>query len=314
MAVIDDGELVGVVSGVANLDAQRAVTADTQFRVASVTKMYVAAIALELVERGVLSLDEPIGVRPLALPPSLAFAGQLTLRQLLSHSSGLPQTFTRDEDRQQALTTTDLLARISPPVCEPSSCWSYGDGNYVLAKVVLEAAARRSLAELFRDELLEPFNLHATSLVDAAVVNTPLPSQYALVSDDSGLPVEPRRLFEQALPRSETLVTTATDAVRFADVLFSGEMLDPAGLTLMLDTSAMRDLPCPDGCRLEYGLGVFHYEVAGHNLVGHDGSSGAVVVHDLDQDLTVAILTNGGDQDIGAFLEAVLNAIDDTDH
>jgi len=197
-------------------------------------------------------------------------------------------------------------------VCEPSSCWSYSDGNYVLAKVVLEAAAQRSLAELFRDELLEPFNLHATSLVDAAVDNTPLPSQYALVSDESGRAVEPHRLFEQALPRSETLVATATDAARFADVLFSGEMLDSADLTAMLDTSAMRDLPCPDGCRFEYGLGVFHYDIGGHNLVGHDGSSGAVVVHDQDDDLTVAILTNGGNRDTGAFLEAVLNAIDDT--
>jgi hypothetical protein len=46
--------------------------------------------------------------------------------------------------------------------------------------------------------------------------------------------------------------------------------------------------------------------------VGHDGTSGTVVVHDRHEDLTVAILTNGGDQDMGAFLETVLNTLDET--
>jgi len=313
VAVIDDGELVEVVSGVADLDTGRAVTADTQFRVASVTKMYIATIVLELVERGELSLDEPIGALELALPEPIGFARELTLRQLLSHTSGLSQTFTRDEDRHRALTAADLLDRIPPPVCDPSSCWSYGDGNYVLARLVLEAATRQPLGDVFRDELLAPFDLRETLLVNADVLDTPLPSQYALVSDESGRAVEPHRLFEQSLPRQATLITTAADAARFADLLFNGDVLDPARLAEMLDTSAMRDLPCTDKCPFEYGLGVFHFEVAGRELLGHDGSSGTVVVHDPRQDLTVAILTNGGDQDIGAFLETVLNAIDDTD-
>jgi hypothetical protein len=56
---------------------------------------------------------------------------------------------------------------------------------------------------------------------------------------------------------------------------------------------------CPAECRFEYGLGVFHYNLAGHELVGHDGSSGTIVVHARSRELTVAILTNGGEQDIG---------------
>ena len=75
----------------------------------------------------------------------------------------------------------------------------------------------------------------------------------------------------------------------------------------------MRDLPCAERCPFEYGLGVFHYDIGGRHFVGHDGSSGAIVVHERDDDLTVAILTNGGEQNIGAFLDAVLAALDDTD-
>ena len=310
VAVIDDGELVSVVSGFTDLDGERAVTTGTQFRIASITKLFLAALTLKLAEQAKVSLDEPIGVRPLALPPQLDFARELTLRQLLSHTSGLDQTFTRDEDRHRALTTVDLLKRVPPAVCRPSSCWSYADGNYVLVQVVLEAATAKPLARLLRDELAEPLGLRHTVLVEAANDDTVLPSQYALVSDDEGDPLEPRRLFEQALPRSGTLITTAADAARFADALFSGDVLDGDSLKTMLDTSAMRDLPCPHGCRFEYGLGVFHYDIGGHDLVGHDGSSGAIVVYDRAQGVTIAILTNGGEQDIGKFLEAVLDTID----
>jgi CubicO group peptidase (beta-lactamase class C family) len=310
VAVIDDGELVTVVSGSADLAGDRAVATDTQFRVASVTKLYLAALTLKLVQRGEVSLDEPIGVRPLELPPQLEFARELTLRQLLSHTSGLDQTFTREEDRHRALTIADILERIPPAVCQPSACWSYADGNYALVQVVLEAATAHPLMELVRDELLEPLGLRHTVVVDAANVDTVLPSQYALVSDDAGRPLEPHRLFEQSLPRSSTLITTAADAATFADALFSGDLLGAESLEMMLDTSAMRDLPCPHDCRFEYGLGVFHYNIAGHDLVGHDGSSGAIVVHDRGQGVTIAILSNGGEQDIGKFLETVLDTID----
>ncbi len=313
VAVIANGRLVHVESGMADLATQRPVGAGTQFRVASVTKLYLAALVLRQVERGRLALDQPIGVNALALPPDLAFAQQLTLRQLLSHTSGLGQTFTRDDDRHRTLSTADLLKRIPTPVCRPSTCWSYGDGNYVLAQLVLEAATRRPLRDVLRHELLEPYALRETTLVDASALNRRLPAQYALVIDDSGRLVEPHRLFEQSLPRTATLVTTAADAARFADALFGGEALNPASLAEMLDTGVMRDLPCPDGCPFTYGLGVFHYEVAGHELVGHDGSSGTVVVHDRKRRLTVAILTNGGEQDMGGFLATVLHAIDHRD-
>jgi CubicO group peptidase (beta-lactamase class C family) len=313
VAVIADGELTEVVSGVADVDSQRAVTASTQFRVASVTKMYIASIVLRMVERGELSLDEPIGAKGVNVPASLAFARGLTLRQLLSHTSGLSQSYTRDEDRSRALTTADLLERIPPRVCEPGACFSYADGNYVLAQVVVEAATGESLTDVFQDELEQPLDLRDTSLVNAAAVDTALPSQYALVTDDSGRAVQPHRLFEQSLPRTSTLVTTAADAATFADALFGGDVLNPGSLTEMLDTRVMRDLPCPDGCPFEYGLGAFHFNIAGRDLIGHDGSSGTVVVRDQSDGLVVAILTNGGEQDVGAFLEAVLRAVDDTD-
>ena len=313
VAVIHDGELVEVVGGVADVDTDRSVTDETPFRVASVTKMYMAAVVLNLVDRGELSLDRPISAYGVHLPERLAFVDELTLRQLLSHTTGLTQTFTRDEDRHRSLTAADIVERIPPPVCPPSACWSYADGNYVVAQLVLEAATGAGIATVFGRELLGPLDLRQTAMIDADVLDTELPPQYALTSDPSGRVSEPPRLFEQSLPRTATLVTTAADAARFADALFSGDMLDADTLDEMLDTASMRDLPCAERCPFEYGLGVFHYDIGGRHLVGHDGSSGAIVVHEQNDDLTVAILTNGGDQNMGAFLDAVLAALDHAD-
>ena len=216
VAFIHDGEVVEAAAGVADVDTGRAVTDRTQFRVASVTKMYMAAVVLNLVDRGELSLDRPISAYGVHLPERLAFIDDLTLRQLLSHTTGLGQTFTRDEDRHRSLTAADLVDRIPPPVCPPSSCWSYADGNYVVAQLVLEAATGAGIATVFDRELLGSLDLRQTAMIDAAVLDTELPSQYALISDQSGRVSEPARLFEQSLPRTATLVTTAADAARFA--------------------------------------------------------------------------------------------------
>ena len=56
--------------------------------------------------------------------------------------------------------------------------------------------------------------------------------------------------------------------------------------------------------------GSIPFDLAGRHLVGHDGDSGAIVVHDLSDGLTVAILSNGGEQDLRAFIESVLDAVD----
>jgi D-alanyl-D-alanine carboxypeptidase len=234
-----------------------------------------------------------------------------TLRQLLSHTSGLGQTYTDDRDRGRVLSTKDLLNRIPRPVCDPGKCFSYADGNYVLAGLVLEAASRHDLADELNARLLGPLDLNDTELPD---VGASIPTQYALVTDDRGDPVAPHRVREQLLPLSGRnpaggMIATAGDVARWASQLFGGRVLEPSSLRTLLDTGVSRGLPCPRGCPFPYSLGVYHYNIDGRELIGHDGSSGAVVVYDHERHITVAILTNGGESDTGAFLRQVLRAV-----
>ncbi len=316
VAVIQHGDLIDVAHGVEDVETEQPVTADTQFRVASVTKMYVSAIALRLVDQGKLVLDEPIRDQ-VPLPESLDHAKSFTLRQMLSHTTGLPQTYTADADYGRHLSLEDRMERIPPPVCQPGTCWSYADGNYVIVEALLEAVTGQHIEDIFTEQIIDPFDLTNTSVIDPSTSTESLPAQYALIYDPATeAPVEPLQLFKQSLPLFPTLVTTPTDAARFADALFSGEVLRPETLETMLDTEVMASLPCPeplgdrDGCPFKYGLGVFHFDLGGRHLVGHDGGSGAIAVHDQSDGLTVAILSNGGQQDLRAFIELVLDAID----
>ena len=103
---------------------------------------------------------------------------------------------------------------------------------------------------------------------------------------------------------------SASDLARWGDALFRAQATPSGVVRTLLDSDTMRDLPCPDRCPYPYGLAVFHYTISGRELVGHDGTSGAMLAHDLDRATTIVIVTNGGEQDTGTLLRSILDALD----
>ena len=315
--MIHDDVVSVAVAGLADIKTAERVTSETAFRVASVMKMYVATIALALVERDQLSLDDGVGRFALDLPEGLQDAHRFTVRQLLSHTTGLTQTLTRDEDRGHPLVLSDVLERVPPErACAPGGCWSYADGNYALVEAVIESATGESISSLFERYVVGPLELRHTRLVTATDVGVRLPQQYALRPPVDAVAPGEEDLFELSLPQSTGVITTAPDAARFVRALFAGEVLKTDTVETMVDTSVMKSLPCLgwiSPCRFEYGLGIFRYELSGREFFGHDGGSGAIVVYEPSQDVAVALLTNGGEQDLGAFFSQVYAAIDTTE-
>lgn len=315
VAVLRDGKLTTLVSGHVDLERTEPIGTDDQFRVASITKTYIAALALSMAADGLVLLDEPIDPWITEVGSIARFRG-VTLRQLLTHTSGLAQTPTDDGDRGRPLSLDDVIEGIPAPVCDPGTCWSYADGNYVLAAIALDAASPTSLTDEIRDRFLTPLVLVHTNFFGQPEAR-PVPSYVLTVDPTAFEPRSPHELRRQSLPivtdaRAAPIVTTAADLARWADALYRGRAIGAAQVSELLDVAATRDLPCPQGCGPPYGLGVFHYEFGGREFVGHDGSSGAIVATDRESGLTIAILTNGGDSDVGAFFEAVLTAVDET--
>jgi D-alanyl-D-alanine carboxypeptidase len=311
VAVIVGGKSIAVVGGVADLHQDRRVTPNTVFPIASIAKTYTAALMMQLVEAGAVGLHDPVDRWLPNLPPHLREARTATVEQLLSHTSGLPQTFTRDEDRGHTLGPGDLLERIPPPECSPGRCYVYGDGNYILAALVIEAATGRPWSAELNRRILHPLGLSHTFPSGSEPPAAATAVQYRLEVDENGEPKDPPTFLENVLPRWTlgSIRTTASDLAAWGDALFAGRVLRPATLERMMDPGVSKGLPCPQGCGFPYGLGVVHYTVEGRPLVGHDGSSGAVLAYDPARKVTIAIVTNGGQQNIGAFLKAIVTAL-----
>ena len=151
VALIRDGDLVWSQGfGVANSLTRIPVTANTLFEVASNSKVVTAYIALRLVDEGVLSLDQPLNsylVEPW-LPPS-EYRDEITLRQVLSHSSGLGH---------------------GPPMKDihfiPGSGYSYSANGYEYLQAVLEEVTGKPLEKLAQEMVFTPLNMNSSSFLD----------------------------------------------------------------------------------------------------------------------------------------------------
>lgn len=197
-AIIDDavgkGSIVGTVvlvtrdgrttyrraAGFADREAGRAMTEDTIFRLASVTKPIVSAAALALAEQGVLRLDDPVEKFIPAFRPRLAdgMAPAITIRHLMTHTSGLAYGFAQGPNGpylragvSDGLDTPgrsidDNIARIVtvPLSCEPGSSWAYSVATDVLGEVMARAAGA-SLPELVENLVARPLGLEDTAFV-----------------------------------------------------------------------------------------------------------------------------------------------------
>lgn len=162
-----DGRVEVFASGVADLDSGRAIRPDDAYFLGSVTKIYTAALILRLAEEGKLSLEDRLD----RYLPDFPRSGEITVRHLLQHTSGLRDFFlylylrpSREEMIEQVTRTwsQDEMLRLSARFghsFEPGADWSYSNTNYFLLGVVAERASGMSLAMAYRSYLLDPLGL-----------------------------------------------------------------------------------------------------------------------------------------------------------
>jgi D-alanyl-D-alanine carboxypeptidase len=248
----------GRVRSAAGIDSSgRPLQATARFDVGSITKTFVGALVLALVEEGALWLDDDARAH---LPARFESVGSITVRSLLNHTSGLPDFF---EDAAVAAKwrkspgrawDPDELITISLalPRHEPGS-FSYANSNYVLIGLVIESVANRPVGELLRERILDPLGLSATRLPATATA-------------------------------AGGLVSTADELARFLAALLGREIISETSLREMLTT-----VPSDWAESQGYGLGIEQVV----SLMGFDASPcGTAWGHvGLGQATTVAFTT-----------------------
>ena len=213
--------------------------AATVFWIASCTKAIVSAAALELVAQGRLSLDEPVGrlLPPLAAPQVLTGfdgAGQpqlrpatkaVTLRMLLSHTSGLAYDFNCAEivrwleHRGQALVEAGGLGL--PLIFEPGERWHYGVGIDV-AGLLIEAATGRPLGEHLGETIFGPLGMADTTFDPTPEQNARRAGLHMRLPDGALLPIDPIPVMPPALRGGGGLVSTPSDYMGFLRAVLDG--------------------------------------------------------------------------------------------
>ncbi|EME57678.1 serine hydrolase domain-containing protein [Amycolatopsis decaplanina] len=270
------------VSGVANIERPGKPDASGRWRIASVSKVFVATLVLQLVAEKRVGLDEPVRRY---LPGLLPYPEPITVRQLLQHTSGLPRDLLPedswatgpevDTERFEHFDSDDQI-RLSvtkqPLQFKPGTSWAYSNTGYNVLGLLVEKITRTSLERALAERITKPLHLRDTSL----------PRDFPFLIGAAARGYE--QLYDA--PRGLTDVTTynysryfgaggmvssGKDLNRFFEALFGGRLLPADLLTQMKKT-------VPVGGGMEYGLGLMklNLKTAGacadeHVVWGHGG-------------------------------------------
>jgi len=274
-----DGNRTVHTAGIGDLTTGAAPTIYDHMRVASAAKAFSGATALALVDQGTLSLDDTIGKW---LPGQPAAWSAVTLRQLLSHTSGLPD-FSQSPAFGQAVVASlqvppppvDLLTFVAdqPLVFPPGSQYMYDNSDNIAVGLMIEAATGKTYAEALKEQVLQPLGLDSTSLPVGSEMPEPVLRGYGLVPPNP--PEDETSLVAAGWSwASGGVVSTPEDMNDFIRGYVGGALFGP-------ETQAEQtDLFIPGGESGPPGPGVnsssmalFRYETPCGTVYGHTGNT-----------------------------------------
>ncbi len=296
IGVLSGDELVYLrADGYADAEAGIENTYKTKFPVGSVTKPFTATLVMQLAEEGKLSTDDKLEM----YYPEFPNAGDVSIEMLLHHRSGI-FSFTNDPDYMEWMneyhSREEMLEIMKSyePVFEPDSKTEYSNTNYVLLGYILEDVTGSSYQELLKKRITEPAEL--TETYYGKQISTERNEAFSYSYDD-GWNIMPET--DMSVPHGAgAIVSTPEDLVRFAQTLFSGELVSEESLEKM---TSIRD---------GFGLGLIEYPYYDKTGFGHtggiDGYQANLAIYP-DDDLYVAFTTNALSYSNNELLVAILD-------
>ncbi|HTA64487.1 MAG TPA: serine hydrolase domain-containing protein [Xanthomonadaceae bacterium] len=296
IAFVARGVLAGPGSG--------PITAATRFNLASMGKMFTAVATAQLVDAGKIRWDDPVGKYVAGLTPE---ASVVTVRQLLTHSSGLGDFF-RPQNMDamlKARTASDLLPLIAAdrPSFPPGSKFSYSNSGFALLGILIERVSGQTYGDYLREHVFLPSGMTDTGLgpeplATLAVGMTALrggPSA-APTAADAAVELQPAPGATQGYGSpAGGVFSTAADMQRFAHALLEDKLLSAATRNALTSPQIVA-FPAKDGRpELGYGMGFGVGSEAGKRWFGHNGGTPGANVEFAefpDEQWTLAVLSN----------------------
>jgi CubicO group peptidase (beta-lactamase class C family) len=304
LAIRHGGDSAEAATGVLNLRTGVDATTDSVFQIGSITKVWTATLAMQLVDEGLLDLDEPI-VRHLpgftVADPTVA--SSVTTRQLLTHTSGIDgdlilDTGRGDDNLEKYVAAMATLTQVHPQ----GATMSYCNSGYVLLGRLVEVLRNASWDAVLRERLLVPLGLRtAGTLPEEALLHAAATGHLVPPGADAPIVTPQWGIFRSAGPAG-LLHMTARDLLTFVQAhLDGGSTADGTRILSAQSVAAMQQpqVEVPDRYTLgsHWGLGWIVMSWDGRTVLGHDGGTlgQAAFLRSLpDAGLSVALLTNGG--------------------
>jgi CubicO group peptidase (beta-lactamase class C family) len=288
LVVIKDGEITKMQGyGVANLEHDAPVTADTVFELASVTKQFTATAIMLLVEEGRIKLDDPIIKY---LPRSPQKWNGITARHLLTHTAGLASLDDGFASLPEKMdyTTAELFksATEDPMSFAPGANYQYSDVGYFLLGMIIEKAGGQRYGDFLAERFFKPLGMTSTSVDDQWAVVKNRAAGYTI---RNGQIANIRRVQQVELLSHAGVLSTVRDLAKWDNALGSGKVVKESSLAAMwtpVKLNSGRDYP--------YGFGWEFEEIAGRRVITHNGITGTEYTRFPDDKLTVIVLTNLG--------------------
>ncbi|MGK8557422.1 serine hydrolase domain-containing protein [Nocardia gipuzkoensis] len=281
VGVVRDGRMEFAGHGLADIASNRPVTEDTFFRIASITKTFTAIAVMQLWERGRIDLDAPASeyLRAYRLVPADPNFGPVTVRHLLTHTSGIGETahplrvFGPDFGESVAPGTmvtplSEYYRRGLRIQAEPGTRWTYTNHGFATLGQIIADITGMPLVDYLRDHLFRPLGMNDTSLDPPGLAPTRSAVGYRLGSHG------PKEIThrEMITAGAASIYSTPRDMYRYLTALLSGGR-NEYGSVLEPDTLAMMYAPQyqPDPRVPGMGLGFFRGVAERHRVVEHQG-------------------------------------------
>ena len=281
-------------AGLASVEDNSPISAQTRFRIGSVTKTFTAVLVMQLIENRKLSLDTKLN----QFYPAIPNAEHINIKHLLSHRSGI-FNYTNDPDYTSFMTTPQtkekLLLRIQGyrPEFSPGSKHKYSNSNYALLGFIIESLYDKPLKEIIIKKITQPLDLNSTYYGNSIEIEENEASSYR----HSGHWIKQPETHMSVPHGAGAIVSTAKDTNQFFTALFDGRLISSDSLRAMMKLE--------DG----YGLGMTAAPFGEKKFYGHFGGIDGFVSaagYNTKDGLNVTVLSNALNYNFNDVLIAVL--------
>ena len=290
IAIVQGGKVaLEKAYGKARLDPAADATTESRYSIGSVSKQFLAGAMLLLVQDGKISLDDRVS----RYLPNLTRASEITIRQLLSHTSGFQDYYPQDyvppfmQKPVAAESILDQWAR-KPLDFDPGTRWQYSNTNYVVAGRIVELITGGPFFSFLAKRILQPLGMTSAIDLDEQTLG---PSDAAGYTRFASGPVRTARTEGRGwLYAAGELAMTAHDLALWDISLMNHTLLKPASIELMTTPVRLRN-----GTPTDYALGVGVSDANGHPKLSHGGAvAGFVSLNTvwLDQGAAIVVLVN----------------------